>query len=515
MRFPKLSHGAVAGGHPATVEAAAGILMEGGNAIDATLAAVCTSFMAEPALTGPAGGGFMLVCPRDRKPMLLDGFARMPSGTPENPELIPIPIDFGDTIQTFHIGQASVGTPSLMAMLFEAHARLGRMPIADALAPAISAARDGVRLNRLQASFLRLLTPILTHTREARRMYAPGEETLPEGALFRNSDWANVLEMLSLEGIEEMYHGDLARAIVTCCQPDGMLTMDDMNRTQVRIRKPLQLQAWQGDWMTNPPPAMGGLLVALGLDFLERRPLLNEDTWTQEIPLALRHIALLRAQGLDHAIHEPGIAQNILETHLNHGTRKTPVKWIPNNRHGSTTHLSITDAEGTSVAITTSNGEGSGIVVPGTGIHLNNMLGEEDINPGGFHRIPAGKELPSMMAPTIFFRHGRPSLILGSGGSNRLRSAILQVALRHVVLGDSIEKAVRFPRMHNEQDELDVEPGLLDEATLQSLERRGWRIRAWSESSVYFGGVHAIAIDSQGAVTAAGDPRRGGVAWVQ
>ncbi|RMG92493.1 MAG: gamma-glutamyltranspeptidase, partial [Zetaproteobacteria bacterium] len=282
---------------------------------------------------------------------------------------------------------------------------------------------------------------------------------------------------------------------------------------QVSIREPLYLQAWRGTWLTNPPPAMGGLLVALGLQFLERRGSLNKSNWAQEIPRALRHISGLRNRGLDHAIHEPDIARKMLSTHLD--LPHAPVEHEPDNRHGSTTHISIIDAEGTSVAITTSNGEGSGIVVPGTGMHLNNMLGEEDINPGGFHRLPAGMELPSMMAPTMFLRHGMPSLILGSGGSNRLRSAILQAALRHVVLGDPIEKAVCFPRMHNEGNELDVEPGILSEPAKHALEQQGWHIRTWRETSVYFGGVHAIAIDHRGGVDAAGDPRRGGVAWVQ
>ncbi len=166
------------------------------------------------------------------------------------------------------------------------------------------------------------------------------------------------------------------------------------------------------------------------------------------------------------------------------------------------------------MSLTVSNGEGSGIVVPGTGIHLNNMLGEKDINPAGFHRLSGGKTLSSMMAPSIFVYHGRPALILGSGGSNRLCGAILQVLCRHRLETMDLETAIHSPRLHHEGCVLDCEPGCLSPDEEHTLSRLGWDIRHWQQASVYFGGVHAIALDANGHIQAAGDPRRGGaIAW--
>ncbi len=509
----------VAAGHPDTAAAAAAVMADGGNAVDAAIAAICTSFTAEPVLTGAGGGGFMLVSAPDRPACLLDGFARMPSGPPAPDSLKPVAIDFGDTVQTFHIGRASVASPSLPAMLFEAHRRFGCMPLREVLSPAIEAARHGIRLNRLQASFLGLLEPILSDTETARRLFRQGKngKALPvEGELFRNPDLANTLEMLAIEGIAEMYHGDLARQIVRACAPEGPLRMRDMQAGQMHTRAPLTTPLLKGMLLTNPPPSSGGILISYAAALLERLP----DSRKGE-PLrmaeALHAASNLRRNGFDEGIHRTGFAAAVLDKQrLDHDAQQ--LEYItgrsgyaePGNRLGSTTHISVIDHDGMAVSLTSSNGEGSGIVVPGTGIHLNNMLGEEDINPLGFHALPAGTTLSSMMAPSIFMQHGRPRLILGSGGSNRLRGAITQVLTRMVMDGEDVETAVHAPRLHNEWRQLDVEPGLLRDSDRQRLQEAGWRLHEWQRQSVYFGGVHAIAIDSGGGVSASGDPRRGG-----
>jgi len=518
-----MKHGVVAAGHAATAAAGADILREGGNAVDAALAAITTSFIAEPVLTAAGGGGFMLLAQRNRTPRLFDGFARMPSGhAVQASELKPIRIDFGDTMQTFHIGQASVGTPSLLAMLFAAHQQHGKMPLIETLSPAMQAARDGITLNHLQASFIGLLRPILTDTSASRSLHAPDGELLIEGDLFKNPDLANTLELLALEGIDEMYHGDIARSIVNACAPGGLLSMQDMRAEQVQIRAPLRTPLLSGELLTNPPPSSGGTLISYSLAILDK--LLDEPLpWPVRISEALRSASLLRQSGFDQQVHEPEFGQEIFRPqHLDEEIRAILQRiempeaspHEPSNRHGSTSHISIIDKDGMAVSLTSSNGEGSGIVVPGTGIHLNNMLGEEDINPLGLHALPAETTLSSMMAPSIFMQHGTPRLILGSGGSNRLRGAILQVLFRHMIDGINIEEAVHAPRLHNEGMELDIEPGLLNDEQKQHLAALGWSIREWSRQSVYFGGVHAIAMDDRGQITACGDPRRGGaVAW--
>lgn len=525
-------HGLVAAGHPATAEAGAHILRDGGNAVDATVAAVCTSFIAEPVLTAAGGGGFMLLHNNRAGARLYDGFSRMPEKRIESllsPDFKAIPIDFGDTIQTFHTGQASVGTPSLLAMLFQTHKEHGRLPIQVVLQPAIDAARSGIRLNELQASFISLLKPILTAEEECRTLHTKahtnGNEMLKEGEPFTNPDLANTLEMLTIEGIREMYEGDLARAITTSVQSGGLLSMQDMTARQVYVRNPLSTPLFDGTLFTNPPPSSGGCLITFAAKLLEQ--LLSQYPQHPRSLLlaeALRETSRSRGHDFDTQVHKMDMADDFLAGFRIHNSLQAIRERLGGNSpdtdteienlHGSTTHISVVDKDGMAVSTTTSNGEGSGIVVPGTGIHLNNMLGEEDINPMGFHQLPAGETLSSMMAPTILVKDGRPVLTLGSGGSNRLRGAILQVISHHILMKEQIEYAVFAPRLHNEGNVLDVEPdGLTDEAR-NGLQKLGWDVRDWERQSVYFGGVHAICMDEKGNLHGAGDPRRGGsIAW--
>ena len=517
----------VAAGHELTAEAGAEILRAGGNAVDAAVAAACMSFISEPVLTGAGGGGFMLVCQPNNRPLLLDGFARMPKAAIENieaPDFRAIPVDFGDTVQTFHIGQASVATPGLMSMLFAAQSRGGRIPLREVIAPACHAARHGVTLNTLQASFIHLLHPILTAGDACKALHSTGDRLLNEGERFTNPDLANLLELLCMEGIEEMYLGDVAQSIVAACHPGGLLSMQDMAEAQVIERRPLKIEALGGTLLTNPPPSSGGSLIGFSLQLLEALRGQRREDHAILLSECLREAAMARTTDFDAMVHSHGFAADFLDKEriARHSKdiaerldAKAPATTREgSNRHGSTTHISVLDADGMAVSMTASNGEGSSIVVPGTGIHLNNMLGEEDINPLGFHRLAAGETLSSMMAPSILMQDKRPAVILGSGGSNRLRGAILQVLLGHKALDMAIEDAVHAPRLHVEGETLDAEPGALTAGDEHALRQLGWQIRNWSQASIYFGGVHAISIGKYNRVEAAGDPRRGGaVAW--
>jgi gamma-glutamyltranspeptidase/glutathione hydrolase len=170
----------------------------------------------------------------------------------------------------------------------------------------------------------------------------------------------------------------------------------------------------------------------------------------------------------------------------------------------------VLDASGWACSVTCSNGEGSGLIVPGTGIHLNNMLGEEDLNPLGFHRHPPGRRLPSMMAPTVVLRDGEPELVLGSAGSNRIRSAILQTIIRVLDEGLRASEAVQAPRVHYEDGRVYAEPGV----EVGPLERSGRKIGRFRDRNLFFGGVQAVARDEDGSFSGGGDPRRGGAAIV-
>jgi gamma-glutamyltranspeptidase/glutathione hydrolase len=180
------------------------------------------------------------------------------------------------------------------------------------------------------------------------------------------------------------------------------------------------------------------------------------------------------------------------------------------SRLGSTTHISVMDEAGWACAVTCTNGEGSGMVVPGTGIHVNNMMGEQDLSPLGYFTHPPGRRLPSMMAPTIVLAGGRPELVLGSAGSNRIRSALLQVIVNAIDHGMDARAAVEAPRLHWEDGSVFCEPGL-DEA---ALEAAGYALARFRERNLFFGGCQAVERDAAGELSGGGDPRRGGAVVV-
>ena len=177
-----------------------------------------------------------------------------------------------------------------------------------------------------------------------------------------------------------------------------------------------------------------------------------------------------------------------------------------------TTHMSVIDADGNLASLTVSNGEGSGYVVPGTGIVMNNMLGEEDLNPGGFQRWPTGHRMTSMMAPTLLEWPDGDTVALGSGGSNRLRTAILQVLLNLIDFKLPVEEAVQAPRVHYENGLLSIE-GRFDVDELGALLDAYPEHHLWEERNMFFGGVHTVAATKKG-MQGAGDERRGGVSVV-
>ena len=179
------------------------------------------------------------------------------------------------------------------------------------------------------------------------------------------------------------------------------------------------------------------------------------------------------------------------------------------SRLGSTTHISVMDEAGWACAVTCTNGEGSGLVVPGTGIHVNNMMGEQDLSPLGFFTHPPGRRLPSMMAPTVVLADGRPELVLGSAGSNRIRSALLQVIVNAIDHGMDAQAAVDAPRMHWEDGSVFSEPGI-DEA---ALEAAGYAIARFRERNLFFGGCQAVERDAAGRAVGRRGPAAAAVPW--
>ena len=439
--------GAIAAGHPLTAAAGQAVLDRGGTAVDACCAAALVAWVVESPLTGPGGGGFLLAHFEGRS-VLLDFFVTVPRSFVGRDELLALAVDFdGDTQQVFHTGPAAVAVPGVALGLAEAHRRWGRLEWWSLFERAVSLARDGFELTPVATYLLDILDPLLRHSPEGAAMYTragDGRMAFP--------DLASTLELLAMDGVEQLYSGELARAI--CAHVP--LTLEDLGSYEVIEREPLSVSYRGHEFRTNPPPSSGGRLIATGLDALERGRTVVEAMQAMEA------------------------ARTVVDV-------------------GGTTHISVVDGDGNVASYSSSLGSGSGVVVPGTGIHLNNMLGEADLAAGS--TLP-GERLTSMMAPSLVLRDSRPRLVIGSAGSNRLRGAILQV-VNNVVSGSlDVRAAVDAPRVHYEAGETHAEPGA-DAAPAQDVVQ-------WRDRNLFFGGVSAVEVSGDGSLAAAGDPRRGG-----
>ncbi len=509
--------GAVAAGHPGTAQAACEVLRDGGNAFDAALAAICCACLYEPVLSGLGGGGFLMASSARRGERLYDFFVDTPRypRPVEELEFYPVTVDFGTAVQQFHIGNGAIATPGLVAGLFAVHADLGRMPMRDVVAPAVALARDGAPLNALQAYILSLVEPIYTATPSARAVYTRGADArlLAEGDALRLPQWADLLESLAHEGADLFYRGEVAGAIVEACAANGgHLRREDLEGYRVERREPLQTSFAGARLLTNPPPSSGGILIAFALRLLEALPLAS-CPWGSPSHLArLARVMDRTNRARVEVLVDPGVEyESLLEPAFVERYRRE-VAGRPAAVRG-TTHVSVVDGEGNTAALTVSNGEGCGALVPGTGLMLNNMLGEEDLNPGGFHAWSPATRMTSMMAPSLVRQaarsgRGERTLVLGSGGSNRIRTAILQVLVNLLAYDLPVAEAVRRPRVHCERGFLNVEQG--DAEVLGELLADWPEHKLWDTQNMFFGGVHCVTSEG-GQFDGAGDPRRGGV----
>ena len=370
--------GVVAAGHPVTADAGAELLRAGGNAVDAALAAMFASFVAEPMLTGLGAGGYMLVAPPGEEPVLLDFFVEAPGrglapGAPHAP-LRAVDVDFGDAIQVFNIGASAAGPYGTLSGAWTA-ARALRAPAArrSSSRPPSRAARGGVEVNEQQAYLFEILAPITVATPEARALLHAGRAApLRSGDVHRDPALADALERLAAEGPAPFYTGDVAEAVCA---------LGRRARRPAHARRPRRLRDRRArrrcacataaqTVLTNPPPSAGGILLAYALALLDRGP---APPSVAAIVAAMEAAQAERTQEFLAGLPDPGFLERFGASRL-----------------GATTHISAVDADGWACAVTCTNGEGCGEVVPGTGIHLNNMMGEQDLSPFGFHAHPPG-----------------------------------------------------------------------------------------------------------------------------
>jgi gamma-glutamyltranspeptidase / glutathione hydrolase len=515
--------GAIAAGDRQTAEAGAEVLEAGGNAVDAICAAAFAAFVVEPPLCSPAGAGALLFGDVRHGFHLLDFFACAPGlgleARPAKLDFHVVDVDFGPTVQQFHVGRGSVAVPGALPGLLEAHRRAGRLALSEIVAPAVALGREGYTLSPAVQYVVDILRPIVSLTPGIRAIFGAEHGIPTPGSRLTNPALADFLEQLAHDG-EALVRGPMFDALLEDFGParGGLLTREDLTAFHPELRRPLEVTSGDYVVLTNPPPSSGGALIGLGLQLAEtaiaRGPQAHgaPDT-VAELASILGTLSQARARGWDARVRDPEAAARLFDLDSMAELRRIHEGVRREHDLGSTTHISVLDAEGEAASLTMSNGEGCGHALGDFGISVNNFLGEDDINPGGFHRWPPGRRMTTMMAPTIVLRDGRPVLVLGSGGSNRIRSAILQVLVNRLTCGLPLAEAVTAPRLHVEGSSLWYEAQELALDAETAL-REGWTGTTRFETrSMFFGGVHAVGFDGDGLV-GAGDPRRGGVVRV-
>lgn len=510
---------AIATGHEVTTEAAEQILREGGNAFDAVLGAYFAACVAEPVLSALMGGGFLMAHPQQQKPRLYDFFAH----TPRSKELQgtldfrPKLVDFGSVQQEFHIGLGAVAAPGCMPGVTAILADLCSMPLREIVQPAIAAARSGVRINPLQAYLFQIIAPIFLDTSAAIAIYASptaSGKIIQTDEVLLQPDLADTLELLGHEGTDLFVRGEIAQLTAQqCTNGGGYLDYQDFTAYEVQLRAPLQIDYRDARIWTNPPPSSGGLLMAFGLDLLQQHA--AATGWGERqalLTLAAVLDCTTRARIESRlSVEDPRPdPKKILSPALLQRYRDELSNVVKS--YAGTTHFSVIDGDGNAAAMTVSNGEGCGSIVPGTGIMLNNMLGEEDLNPCGFHTWPVNQRMSSMMSPTLMQRADGTACALGSGGSNRIRTTLLQVIRNLVDYPLSLEEVVRAPRLHLDDETLYIEGGF-EPAALALLLEHYPQQQTFASRNLFFGGAHCVRAGPAG-VEACGDPRRGGNAMV-
>ena len=526
-----MTAGVIAAGDRETAAAGAEMLRRGGNAVDAAVAAAFASFIAEAGVVHLGGSGIaQLYDARSGQSRVYDFFSVMPGlggHPPAHLDFEEVVIDFGSATQRFFLGRGSVAVPGNIAGLCRLAADYGRLPLTDLLEPAIRLARDGAALAPFQADTCALLAPLYTHTPGIRRVFAPDGRIIRPGERLFIAGLSDTLAALAREGAEYARTGPLARALLADqAGRGGLLTATDLERFEVLCPPPLRV-VYRGYEVSLPPLcSAGGVLTAFTLRLLSgfvvaalahhgsaaHLQLLYEvmaattrarrqwDDWLETLPGDEATARLLDEGNV--AAYREQVRAAVADRRPSAVAAEPPG---PSN----TSHLSVVDGDGLAVGLTTTAGESAGYVVGGTGYIPNNMLGEEDLHPQGFHVRPAGQRIPTMMAPVIILDHGQPRLVVGSGGSARIRSAIIQTLSNLLDYRLPLHDAVNRYRVHLDGDVLQCEAGY-DPRAVDEREGMGYRANRWSARSIYFGGAHSVARGADGRLFAAGDDRRGG-----
>lgn len=491
---------AVAAPNEVCTQAGVAVAQSGGTAVDAAIAALMTAYVTEPGLVSALGGAFINVWPADGSPVVIDGNCEMPGrGLPKD--------RFGGGIHEFSLnyaggitisaGAGSAATPGAFAACAMAVEQFGRASLSDVLAPATDAARGGFTVGSASGSYLHLIgDPLYAFDPPTRATYFRGGAPLRTGDTLTNPDLAASLELLVEQGFSCLYDGELAHLVADHVQAQGgLLNRFDLAAYQAVIRPANRTRLGRWDIATNPPPSIGGPVLTTML-----RMLAQSGTDPASLIDVQTRVLRYREDNLDRAVDLAAAGLGMLGAQ-SEGDRAAL------STSGDTVHVSAVDAAGTACSITSSAGYSSGVTIPGTGLILNNCLGEPELNRLGLHALPPGVRIASNMAPTTARSTDGGLLAIGSPGADRITTALMQVMGRYCLNDADLQEGIDAPRLHiqlvGDHEVVHHEPDPAIEAQVIGREAV-----AHPPHAMYFGGVAAAFRAGDGTLQAAADPRR-------
>lgn len=512
---------AVAAPNRAAADAALRMAALGGNAVDATVAALLVAMVSEPGVVSLAAGGYLSIWPaQEADAVVVDSYVTMPGlgGSPGRTTTREVRTEYGGGL-TMAAGHGTVAVPGVLAGLDLAVDRWGRLPWPEVVAPAHEAARDGFTLGTAAGYYLPYVRDSLFawDPETAAALRGPDGEWVRTGDTMVIPQLGDTLARIAEFGARDLYTGELAGRLVADMQArGGSVTAQDLAAFRPVLRRPLAVSAGPWALRTNPPPAIGGAVLAALLTLLGERstePAPDGDHGASRRTSAAeacrlvdvqRRILDVRHGVLDVAEDRLAAAYALLRD----------VGWREPTAP-STVHVSVVDADGSACAGTASSGYGSGATVPGTGLWLNNSLGELELNRGA--AISPGERLRSNMTPTVGRRTGGGALAVGSPGADRITTAVAQVLAAFAYDGLGLQDAIDRPRLHvhhlaDGQLRVEAEEDFPLADRVDLPDGRSLAIRHHQRHSMYFGGVGAALRTTDGGLTAAADPRRAGAA---
>lgn len=483
-----MSRMAIAGPSKLVTEAAAQIAEAGGSVVDAGIVAVLTAMCTEPGVCAPGGGGFLTIDVPGENPVTIDGYVAYPGqdfdGEPKMRETF---MAYGGGVTTI-VGPGSIAVPGVFAGLEMASKMFGRATWRDLMEVVAATVEKGFPLGRAAHDYLvDAGEPIFSHDPTPRKALFDGDRLRSVGETIVFDGLASTLRYIGEQGANVFYRGDLGEAIVADLQSrGGQLTRLDLFSYRALPRSPLsvEMRGWRLD--INPPPAVGGVTVALALNEIARSGGSGPGVWANALVRAFR----TRLDELEANVGREGAASQVLAR----AGLTSP----------STISIAAADENGGAVAGTFSAGYGSGVAPAGTGLMMNNAVGEVELTPGGIGAEIPGERMMSNMAPTVA-RKGQDVVAVGTPGADRITSALV-MTLEWLICGFNLADAIEHPRVHPEFGDWGVrvaaEPGL-------RLDDVDYEIRHFENLHMYFGGVNGAALEA-GELHAHADSRRQG-----